>query len=104
MIANRAAKVYTSFNNEIATYHPNNIVEVSQSRHVLVPQNTGTFDASYRAGKPFQNKGTIDASFDESTDTPTMIYSSEGFFDLIFRLKQRSLSLQKARQRSQSQV
>ena len=56
MIANRAAKVYTSFNNEIATYHPNNIVEVSQSRHVLVPQNTGTFDASYRAGKPFQKQ------------------------------------------------
>jgi hypothetical protein len=49
------------------------------------------------------NKDTIDASFDESTDTPSMICSSEGFFDLIFRLKQRSLSLQKARQRSQSQ-
>ena len=81
--------------------NPNIIVEVSQLRHVLVPQSMGTFDASYHARKPFQNKVTMNAPFGKSTDTPKMIDSSEDFFDLISRLNQQSLSPQKAKKISQ---
>ena len=72
-----------------------------ESRHVLDPQNTVTFDASYCTRKSYKDKSTIDALFSESTNTPKSIDSSEGFFGFISRLNQRSLSLQKVKQSSQ---
>jgi hypothetical protein len=66
-----------------------------ESRHVLDPQNTVTFDASYCARKSYKDKGTIDALFGESTNKLKIIDSSKGFFGFISRLNQRSLPLQK---------
>ena len=70
-----------------------------ESRHILDPQNTVTFDASYCTRKSY--KDTIDALFSESTNTPKSIDSSEGFFGFISRLNQQSLPLQKVKQSSQ---
>ena len=83
-----------------------NIIEVlhkasQESRHVLDPQNTVTFDASYCTRKSYKDKSTIDALFSESTNTPKSIDSSEGFVGFISRLNQRSLPLQKVKQSSQ---